>query len=165
MEMSKEQIRMIEDNHNLIYSFIHSKSLDLSEHYGLIAESLMKAVVDYDSSKGKLSTFFYYVANNNLRNYFHKSSLELENMKDCEGNKITSLFGNRESIDVGTYDTDNLLGFDSVLEDLDYEMNLLAGYLVEGYTQSEIAELVGANQTAISRKIKKLRETVGEILC
>lgn len=54
-----EANKMAEDNHNLIYSFIRSKNLDIEEYYGIAAEGLVKASRTYKSEIGTFSTYAY----------------------------------------------------------------------------------------------------------
>ena len=57
--MTEEQKRLIEDNHNLIYGFLHKNKLDPEDYYDLAAIGLCKAAIGYDETVSKCSSFAY----------------------------------------------------------------------------------------------------------
>jgi len=60
--LTEEQRKIVEENHNLIYSYIKQKELDFSEYYDLLAIALCRAVIYWKQENGsKLSTYVYSV--------------------------------------------------------------------------------------------------------
>ena len=57
--MTDEQRKLIEDNHNLIYSFLYKYHLEVNEYYDLAAIGLCKAAMTYDSEKASFYTYAY----------------------------------------------------------------------------------------------------------
>ena len=72
--MKKEISKLIEDNHNLIYSFMSLHSLDPEEYYDLMAMELCKAAKNYNEELGAFSTCAYTYMNNALTLHRRKSS-------------------------------------------------------------------------------------------
>lgn len=57
--LNKEQQKLVETNHNLIYSFAKSNNIDVEEFYDVLAIGLCKAALVYDENKGMFSTLAY----------------------------------------------------------------------------------------------------------
>lgn len=151
MEESYE--KELEDNYNLVYSYLHGKGLDIAEWEGLVSFSLFKAIKSHDSSRGKLSTLFYKIARNDIA-----SARRGMGVNYLEDNEL------EESVDAVDYDyigePDNHLLFE--MEDAAGEYGWLVPYAILGYTQQEIAELTGYDQSTISRKLSKMRDILRE---
>lgn len=68
MKLSETQKRLAEDNHNLIYTYIYNKKLDIDEWYDILAIGFCKAVATYDPNKGySLSTYAYRCMDNSYK--------------------------------------------------------------------------------------------------
>lgn len=63
MKLNEDQKKLVEDNHNLIYSFLKYRNLSLNsveDWYGTAAIGLCKAAIAFDDSRGlKFSTLAY----------------------------------------------------------------------------------------------------------
>ena len=150
-KLTKDQQKIVEDNHNLIYSFIHSRGLDVDEYYGLVAESLCKAVLNWDKPKGELSTLFYTIANNDLNHQWRKG---LAGKRQHEGLLPMEDWGA-----VDEYDLENEVLTKIAIEDIENsEFKEIVELRILGYTQSEIGEMLGISQVTVSRKLKKVGE-------
>lgn len=58
--LTKEQQKLVEDNHGLIYSFLQSRNLPFDEFYDLAAIGLCAAASGFDPTKGyEFSTYAY----------------------------------------------------------------------------------------------------------
>lgn len=57
--LTAEQSKLVEDNHNLIYSFLHSRGLSTDEAYDIAAIGLCHAAIEWSPSKGAFSTIAY----------------------------------------------------------------------------------------------------------
>lgn len=60
-QLTLEQRQLVEENHNLIYSYAKKHNLDLERHYDLLAIGLCEAAKSYNKDKGKFPTLAYQV--------------------------------------------------------------------------------------------------------
>lgn len=150
MRLDDNQRKKVEENHNLIYSFLNHKSLDCTEYYGLIAESLCKAVKLHDCSKGNLSTLFFSIANNDLQNEWRK-----DKMMKRQGENIPL---DEELISV-TYDLEDRVHTSKIKQQLlESEYGEVVQMRFDGYLQHEIAEKLGITQGTVSRLLGEVGE-------
>ena len=49
----------MEENHNLIYSFLHKHNLSIDEYYDIAAIGLCRAAITYNTTKANFSTYAY----------------------------------------------------------------------------------------------------------
>lgn len=148
-KLTKEQQKIVEDNHNLIYSFLQSRGLNIDEYYGLIAESLCKSVLNWDESKGALSTLFYIVARNDLYKEWRSGQVGHYQFED-------TVPLDEEWCSV-TYDLENDLIMKETLEEISkskykelFELKRM------GYTNKEISELFGVSESTIGNWVRKM---------
>ena len=63
--LTKEQKELVENNHKLIYYYIHKNGLSVDEYYDILAIGLCKAALNFDESKGiKFVTYAMFVMRN-----------------------------------------------------------------------------------------------------
>lgn len=156
MELDHLQTSVLIDNYGLIGYFISLKEVrgkmaEYSEWHGLIAESLVKAIRAFDSSRGALSTLFFTIANRD----FYSANLG-------SGNKSKVWFlGSSTTIDDEDWLQDLSIyePFDSRLIEDDCDRDSL-DYLLAGYNQREISELTGVSQPTVSRTLSRVRKEV-----
>ena len=148
MKLTEEQKKIVEDNHNLIYSFAHSKNLNLDYWYDILAIELCKSVMKHNPQKASLSTLFYLKASRTVIMEMNKI-----NAKKRMGEQMTTeLFPNQ------------LVGNNEEYEDIILEDELSASkyYPIlklkyEGYSQKEIAKMLDISQSQVSRALKEAR--------
>ena len=58
MILTKEQQKMVEENHDLIYWYANIKKLNLENWYDLLAIELCGVVLKYNPKKGSLSNYY-----------------------------------------------------------------------------------------------------------
>lgn len=150
-KLTKHEQKIVEDNHNLIYSFIHSRGLEVDEYYGLVAESLCKAVMNWDESKGKLTTIFFTIARNDLFREWRKGLAE---KRQHEG-----MFSLEEDWIVTDYDLEDEVMMNYTVEEIKnskfrsvFELKLL------GYNHGEIANMLGIHPMTVGRQLKRVGE-------
>jgi RNA polymerase sigma factor (sigma-70 family) len=69
--LTSEQQKLVEDNHSLIYQFLHKLNLDIEEFYGIAAIGLCKAAMSYGTSnKVVFSTYAHHVMHAEIKNEF-----------------------------------------------------------------------------------------------
>lgn len=76
--------KIVEENHNLIYSFLNIRNLNIEEYYDIAALGLMKAAKTFDPNrKVKFSTYAYTVMYNFIQHEWRKKiSLSRKNDKE-----------------------------------------------------------------------------------
>ena len=146
MEESYE--KELEDNYNLVYSYLHGKRLDITEWESVVSYSLWKAIKSHDSSRGTLSTLFYRVADNDIASV--RRSMRFNHLDEAVDSVDYAYIGKPDS---------HLL-FE--MEDAAGDYGWLVPYAILGYTQKEIAEQTGYSRSTISRKLSKMRNILKE---
>lgn len=69
--LTQEQQKLVEDNHNLIYSILRKMNLSDDEFYGIAAIGLCKAAMSYGkSNKVVFSTYAHHVMHAEIKNEF-----------------------------------------------------------------------------------------------
>ena len=168
MKLTEQQAKIVESNHNLIYGFAHFRNLDLEEWYGLLAIQLCETVLKWDDSRGKLSTLYYLHCDSLVRNEYVRRNAQ----KNQDGGLLSLDYeyqeGNNEPYDMEDMFEHEVRGnsiYDIVnkkntLEELSRgKYGEIFQLRYEGYTQEEIADIVGLSQPHISRILSdKLEE-------
>lgn len=73
--MTEQQKKLVEENHNLIYGFLHKQNLDPEEYYDLAAIALCEAAQIYDPDRGiSFSTLGYRCMYNCIGHEIRKSN-------------------------------------------------------------------------------------------
>ncbi len=79
-QLNQTQQKLVEDNHNLIYSFMNKHKLSLNaveDWYGACAEGLCKAAMIYNPDRNvKFNTLAYVCMNNEIKKVLRKTSKE-----------------------------------------------------------------------------------------
>lgn len=132
---------MIEENHNLIYSYCHNKNLDVNEYYGLLAETMCKVIPRYDGSSN-LSTYLYTCFTNAIRDDWRKN----------KNNKL----GYDENIEQEDYSQriENIIISNELIEK--YGNDIIKLY-IQGYTIRELSDMFNIPKTNVSKIISKFR--------
>lgn len=168
--LNREQMLILEENHGLIKGFLKERKLEIREYYSLITDSLVKAILAYDESKGKLSTLFYRIAKNDLAYVQRKDSSEVLGLKEdfsVEYERLVdSGYLSLEQTEEDEVYRDEEENFDvsvylSYLEDFEIK---ICNMLYEGRVQREIAEAFGVSQQSINKRIKIIRRKVKEAI-
>lgn len=60
IKITDEQRKLVEENHNLIYSFLYSNQFSLEEHYDVAAIGLCNAAINFNPNKGYSFTTYAY---------------------------------------------------------------------------------------------------------
>ena len=165
--LSDEQRKLVEDNMNLVYFYIHKHhlSLDLSD---LAFIALCKAALHFDPSRGfKFNTYALRAIENEIALYFRKS-----------GNKILINEINESEFKIKLPDDTDASIFDYVESDLDNKLRAISVYeniddfteslsdrdkliftsvLFKLKTQNELAKELNYSQAQVSRIFKNLR--------
>lgn len=159
--LNNAQRKLVEDNHNLIYSFLNSRHLSLDaieDWYGTAAIGLCKAALTYDESRGaKFATLAYICMDNEVRMVLRTNRKNVSVTASLD-DEITATDGNcclgdiipdnrdfyysiylNDAIDIAT----------KKLSDRDKKfIDLIVNY---GMTNVEIAKRFGVSQPTVSR--------------
>lgn len=144
MVLTEEQSRQVAENEKLIYWYINHKGLELSEWYGLLAIELCKTIVKYDSSQGSLANYFKIRCDGVVAKEFRKSKAKKrlhfpveyadDMMGECADIKLVEL-----------------------LSWVKGEESDILNLKLQGYSQKEIANMIGVSQSYVSRILGELR--------
>lgn len=166
--ITEEQRQVVADNHNLIYAFLWKYNLSIDEFYRAAAVGLCQAGATWDASKSKFSTYAFICMYGTVMTEIRRS----KSQRVIPSEQICSYqvdFVN----DAG--DTWTLLDTLSMGDDMtdsaevntvwsEYYKTLSDGdkrvlhYKIAGYTQRQLAELMGCSQPHVGRLLKRIRE-------
>lgn len=147
MQLTKEQSQVVADNHNLIFWYINMKHLDINEYYDLLAIELCNTAMKYNPDRGSFATYFKLRADGIIYKEYRKTQAQKRLHI-----KVPLLDNLHTLIDDGDI-TDSI----ELQELLDGEHGEIVRLRIEGYSQTEIAEIMDTNQSKISKILKKLK--------
>lgn len=152
-QLTDEERKIVEDNHNLIYGVAKKFHLDVDEWYGILAIELCKAVQHHDPARGKLSTYYYIRAGSTILNEISKSKTQKRQHEGMENLEYLENVETENTLDEG----DILV---SSLEDWfsNEEYGEILKYKLQGYTQKDIGEKLKLKPYAIKMKLKRAKE-------
>ena len=176
--MTDEQRKVVEENHNLIYSFLKRYGLSIEEYYDLAAIGLCEAVVRYDESRGwSLTTYAYermfYETFHEIRSHRRDKAIPVDKLVyyhaitldgDDSGDAVEFLDVIASDIDVVNEAALNVV-LDKIRSNLNKKELLIFDMSILGYTQTEIGKVVGCHQTDVSKIMKKIRRKFGWLNC
>lgn len=155
--LNDEERKFVEENHNLIYSFLRKYGFSEEEYYGIAAFGFIEAVKRYDPSRGAFSNFAYICMLNKVRMEMRKVrsrnkgietiSLNIEwkklSMEDLlpAPDTVESIYLHNEYVER--------------IEKLPEKLRTVVILLASGYNQIEIAKRMGYTQAHISRLVAR----------
>lgn len=148
MKLTTEQQKLVEENHKLIYWYINSNNLEFSEYYDLLAIELCNTAMKYNPERGSFATYFKLRADGILYKEYRK------NQAQKRSHVNVALLDNLHTIvdETDLADSIELKGL------MDGEYGEILRLRADGYSQTEIAEMLGTNQSKISKIIKKIKQ-------
>ena len=172
--LTKEQQKLVEQNHNLIYDIAIRKNWDIEEYYGILAIGMCKAAKIYDDSKGEFSTVANRCMENEVYNYWRKLQRKHAIPNDMVISYDTPVkhTGSKDSDKFNVLLSDLFVDknnyFDGIIVDetLKELFNILkkekekkiASLYVNGFNQAEIGEILSLSQQAVCYNLQKIRE-------
>lgn len=161
--MLPEQVRLVEENHNLIYGFLRKHNLN-EDFYGDAAIGLCKAAMNYDSSTGaSFSTYAYKCMFNEcgiaIRSEKRQNSLKAISIETpiMDNERI-----NLEDVLAGGFSSEHLDAivflrwFIEKMGVLDLKILL---YRLQGNSFRKIEEKVGFSYQYIKKRVSKFAES------
>ena len=149
IQITDEAMRLIEENHNLIYSLLYKYHLDVEEWYDLAAIGLCKAANTYNNGKSGFSTYAYKCMYTTIMMEKRKENA----MRTIPQNQIV-YYENQVSEESKENETISTLSLENIENELVGNKRKVFVLLKEGYTQSEISKIIGISKQRIS-KIKQ----------
>lgn len=170
--MTDEQKKLVEDNHNLIYSFLYKYGLSIDEYYDIAAIGLCKAGINYNGVDSSFSVYAYACMYNELKLYWRMKTsatripdelliyydAECSNTDGANG-ADRNIIGMLERLDSGVSVEDDALtkiNIENVLNRLSDRDRLVFYLLNSGCGQREIGKVVGVSQSYVSNLKKKI---------
>lgn len=171
-KLTADQSKLVQDNHNLIYSFAHKYHLDLDEWYDVLALGLCKAALQYDSERSAFSTYAYCC----MRAGYLQEVRKSQAVSRFSESEIVSY---NQLIDI----PDGCAELISVIKDLrsegftsavEYKLDAISAYeslsdrdklivelrIGQGMKQKDVAEAVRVKQPTVAKIVKKFRESI-----
>lgn len=167
--LNDDQRKLVEDNHNLIYSFLNSRRLSLDsveDWYGTAAIGLCKAALTYDASHGaKFATLAYICMDNEVRQVLRKNRKEVNtiiSLDDCidsaDGCTFADIIPDNRDFYYPIYLNDAVDIATRKLNDRDKQ--IISLIVNDGLTHSEIAKKFNICQPTVSRVYGKFLKEI-----
>lgn len=168
-EITDEQRKLVEENHNLIYSFLQKNQFTIDEYYDVAAIGLCKAAMNFDSKKGySFTTYAYKVMFSEVlidkrkkrkvssipehQLVYYYTEMENNNGDSC---LYLNYIPAKEDVE---NDAILMTTFKKFLKSLPSKDKQIILLLSNGYKQREVAKLLGYSQEHISRIKSKLAD-------
>ena len=166
--LNDEQRKIVENNHDLIYGYAHKMGISIDEYYDILAIGLCKAAKAFDESKGRFSTLAYCCMKNEMCRYYEgiskKSCVPDSMVVSYDAQDVRDDIENRKSFlevlsDPQSYkNAESITMYQEFFDVLNDKEKVVVRYLLEGYTQTEIAEILNCKRqnlpiNSIRRKI------------
>ena len=173
MKLNDEQRKLVERNHNLVYSAMTKCGIrrqDFDDYYGFAATGLCKAVVDYDESKAKsFSTYAYKCMQKEIIAYtrWRFADKRDERLTVSYNQLINDLDENEKEYSFLLSDKKNneknlifSLHFGEKMRILNNKDKLIIDLRVKGYTNEEIGYALGVTRQTIEYHLKKIQDNL-----
>lgn len=160
-DMSEEQAKVFVENLGMMERYIRKNNLPIedSKVSELMYNCLARSILNHDSEKGSLITYFEanakYVKRNIEKYLDAKKRSHL--MSDYELDEHTR--GDLESLSVQMFDRDKE-AVELILEMLNPRQRKIMSLIIAGYTQRQIASKLGVGVTTVKREISRVKEKV-----
>lgn len=164
-KLTKEQQQLVEDNHNLIYSYLHKRHLPIDstfDFYGDAALGLCTAAYIYDPSLGfKFSVIAYKSMETEINNSLKRINKYINCILDIE----SSEYFEEKPENVLIINYDYFLTLKNIVDKYykqlsDRDKQLIKMYLSGNYTLEKIGNTLGISRQRVSEIIKRFRNNV-----
>ena len=168
--LTEEQKKLVEDNHNLIYSYMWNKGLSLNDTedwYGVLATALCKTAKLYDPDRGyKFATLAFAVMDNDLKMIFRhrqiqipeESQLSLDTPLDEKGNTAHEIVADAKDRFQSIYLKDAVQN--TLRAMTERENQIIKCLLQNELSQKATAREVGMSQAYVSRVYIKFLDKI-----
>lgn len=166
--LNDEQRKLVEDNVNLAYKFVHTKAftynIEFEDKISIALLALVKAALLYKPEKGTFSTYAYLTMQTEFNMLYRQMKIKYLNENNITFCSLQSpLIENPELCVVDTIldtenkfeDIDTMIYFSSVYNKLKEKDKQIIDLRLKGLTQRQIAEQLSISQASVSRIITK----------
>lgn len=161
--LTKEQSKLVEDNHKLIFLFLQQLLLPVDKYYDIAAIGLCRAAASYDKSAGfAFSTYAHTVVINELRREFRRERRRIpvtiyldEPVNDENNLTIGDSISSSEDF-VSTTIRRNYI--DWIYSRCTKQECFILDCLQQGYTLTAIADILRCDYRTVKAKIIKIRK-------
>lgn len=172
-QLNNKQRELVENNHDLIYSFLYSHNLSLyaiEDWYGIAAIGLCKAAMIYDETKEyEFSMLAYVIMDNEVKIVKQKEFKDSQSELDMDGlmgatdkHSYFDLISDPEGFTYSVRLNDAIKYALQKLNDRDKSIiELIAGC---GTTSKRIAEMLKITQSAVHQVYRKFIQSIREYL-
>lgn len=173
MKLNKNQKKIVEENHNLIYLAIKKMHCSISEYYDVAAIALCNSALKYDADcKAKFSTYAYTSIQNSIKNEFRRKKAYKRDFALISLETSINEYSSDKEILLLDRLADDKVSVESIIEQKDFckvmksflsheEMEVLL-MLAEGYSLKEISRIKNKNLSEIKKLLRNVRSK-GEI--
>lgn len=168
--MTDEQKKLVEDNHSLIYLVLRNMGLPIEDNYDLAAIGLCKAAINYKSGKYAFSTFACKCIENEIKHEFQQAfkqkragNMELtsyDSFVRCDDENI-ALIDCIQSKESTENEALSRVIYSEIVDEIGKSDSRMIPWFSKGYTQMEIAKILGVTQQNVSR----VKRRVEKLLC
>ena len=166
------QRKLIEENHNLIYSFLNSRQLSIDaveDWYGAAAIGLCKAALAYDENrKTEFTTLAYICMENEVRMVFRRNRKNVNAIISLD-DEIPTTDGNCRLSDIipDSHDFSNYICLSDAIETAANKLSERDKQFLDliincGKTNNEIAEKFGVSRQTVSQVYHKFLKSIRE---
>lgn len=150
-KLNSEQKRLVEENHNLIYTVLLQYNLSVAEYYCEAAEGLCQAALSYKNPKVKFSAYAYVCIKNNLSKF-----IRIQKYQKRNSGKDDLYYEDIAFEDVSFIE---LFGNDYLFTDYNYQLLKLRltdrekevlNLLLNKYTLTEIGDMYNVTKSQIT---------------
>lgn len=139
--------KIVEQNHDLIYWYLNLKGLAYEDYYDLLAIELCMAVDKHDPEKGSLANYFKVRCDNAVRKEWRRESTAKKT-----SNGVIPL--DEEHMICDHQDMFGKVEHEELLNDPTGVARLRS----KGFSQQEVADILGISQSRVSAILGRLRE-------
>ena len=170
MRLNDEQRKLVEQNHNLIYSAMYKfgiRNEKFDDYYGVAAVGLCKAGMHFNIFKGSFSTVAYKCIHSELRKQIRDDNA-LYRKSDRDSVSYNATIFQQEDNSICTENIllvdenfeENLISTLLFLDKLEILYNIdkkIIALVIYGYTQEEIGKALGISRQAVQQHIYRMR--------
>lgn len=167
--LNDNQRELVKNNHNLIYSYLHSHGLDVEEWYDIAAIGLCNAAMTYKDDVAKFTTYAYKCIRSQISHELKRLNAEIRGKNepplyydatrelDNEGHMTCLL----NAIKDNRHDTSRQavlrVDLDNAISTLNDREKLTVRLIINGKNRKEIERKVNRSRTWISNLQKQIR--------
>lgn len=175
--LTLEEQRLVEDNHNLIYSFIYKHlNGNIDEYYDVCAISLCKAIKTYNTNQNvPLSSYAYCIIMNDVKAVWRATKAQhripneiidsynepISNGDDVNNGCMLDVIPNVENLENLIIDN-NIVNVE--LDKFDEMHRGMIELCLAGYKQKEVAKKYNVAKQTVNRYFRKFAQNVYDAL-